>query len=247
MQRSSSLFHTIEQYLANTLSKDEKITFENAIATDEALRLEVERHKVLSDILRQKGLITLKEELQQIHQEIIEEEQAEKRQKRFLYLKIAAVFVLCIGLGGVLWNSIFGTATTEELYALYYSPYPVSEVRTVIDPEQEKLMINYQQQIYTEVVKIYENNTISQLSGESQIYIGISYLELDRTKKAIDIFKSMSPKSGYYEDALWYLSLTYLHLGDTKNCIHMLQDIIRYEGRYIDKAKSLQKKVKSLK
>ena len=246
MKISSETFDKIEKYLANRLSDKDRIAFKKAMDNDPDLYLEVERHRELHEVLRDKKTLKFKKELQSIQQEFYEEEQKEASSKKFnSYLKWAAVLVVLFGLGLLLWTYLNSQKVAEDLFTEYYEPYPVFDgVRTEETNDFSVIIKHYAKSNYIDVISAFEtSNKELSLSDELKLYVGTSYLHASQTEKAVTIFKSISKDSGFYEDALWYLALTHLKNNENEASILVLENVIAYNGRYNKKAIELMKKI----
>lgn len=250
MNRSSSTFDRIEDFLANRLSTEDHKAFIKEIAIDPKLQIEVEKHRALRDVLQDKKLLNFKKNLQSIQQEFYEEESMEgvaKQKPFFKYWKIAAIVVLLLGISGVVWQTFLPKDTMQDLYTAYYTPYPITDgIRSETNKEWvETLLQHYTAGNYDKVISVFENLDTIPLTDEIRLCIGNSYLHINKEQKAIAMFTNIPSDSGFYEDALWYMALTYLKVKQKDKCILKLEDIIHYNGKYQSKAITLKNKIQS--
>ncbi len=247
MKRSQQLFEKIEEYLANTLSQEQKVAFEKEIAMDSKLSIEVDKQRDLHRVLSDTSTLEFKRKLQRIHQEIKAEEQQRASDKSlkltspiFSYWKIAATLIIFLGIGGLLWNNFKQSNHIAELYASHYAPYPVEDVtRGQAKNDLSTVLQHYENGEYKTVINELEGLAILSKKEQLQLYLGNSYLNTGREEEAILQFENVSDTSKYNEDATWYSALTYLKLNKIEKSRSILQEIIEYNGLYKIKALAL--------
>ncbi|WP_062061616.1 tetratricopeptide repeat protein [Aquimarina longa] len=250
MNRSLSTFDKIEDFLANRLSIEDHAAFKKEMTKNSQLQLEVERHRILQDVLRDKRVLDFKKNLQSIQQEFYEEENVEiieKQKSLYRYWKIAAVVILLLGVSGMIWQTFIPTNLMQDLYTAYYTPYPITVgTRSETEENWETIVEEYAIGNYTKVVSVFETLDTISLTEEMKLCIGNSYLHTHQEQKAIVMFSNIRKDSGLYEDALWYLTLTYIKMEECKNAITILEKIMLYNGKYRDKAIQVKEKLQSL-
>lgn len=239
MKRSEILFEEIENYLANRLSGKDRIAFEERLSEDKWLSEEVNKHRELRDALHNEKLLSFQEKLEIASKQYLKKE---VRRTKFMYYKIAAVLVVLMGIGALLWiNSANNEITNyEELYAAYYRPYRVEKHLRSGDSTAQQLKNLYASKEYEAVIHSFEKDNLNAYTDIQKLYIGNSYLLLNLEQKAVYVFQQIKSSSGLYEDALWYISLSYLKVENIKNTISTLDQIISFNGRYLAKAKELK-------
>jgi len=240
MKRTPAIFDKIEAYLSQSLPKEEIEMFEKEIANNTDLYKEVEKHKALHDILKDKETMAFKEKLTAIGNKINPKEN--KTPSNLLFLsgwKIAATLVILLGIGSILWHNMLNQDITQELYASYYKPFPVEDVtRGESNTKHKDIIKKYTNNEYKNVIALLENK--SDLNDEFVLYLGNSYINTNQEKKAILTFEKIEKNSKYYENAKWYLSLTYLKLEETEQTLSLLEEIIQYNGIYRNPAMNLK-------
>ncbi|WP_299897853.1 hypothetical protein [uncultured Aquimarina sp.] len=247
MKRTEELFDTIDRFLSDTLSASERADFEKELDANPKLQLEVARHKTLKTVLQEKKLVSFKKELTTIGKEIEEENKKAKRH-RYRYIGIAAAIAVIISVGVLLYTNLNYSNPADALYSEYFSPFPVNnEVRSGVSKSLENIKIAYSKKLYDQVILQSSEISDAVFTDEMKIYLGNSYLLVDQEKKAIAFFEEIPYKSGYYEDAQWYLSLTYLKIGDLQKAVFYVKNLIEYDGRYRKKAIQLLEEMLKLK
>lgn len=243
MERTSKIFDTIEQYLANTLSIEDRKVLEKEMAEDPELFLEVQKHRELRDVLQDTELLDFKRKLQIAQQEYYAEEKETRRLNWLRYSGAAAAIIVLIGMGSLFWENLGKQASATELYAEYYQPYPAQgQVRSEKDKQHKNITAAYAHAQYNEVVNSFTILNDDEKTNELKLYAGNSYLNLSKEEKAIAVLKTIPTTSGLYEDGLWYEVLSYLKMNNKEATLTSLEKLILYDGRY--KTKALELRVK---
>ncbi|MBQ4801817.1 hypothetical protein J8L88_03055 [Aquimarina sp. MMG015] len=247
MERTQELFEKIERYLDKTLSEQEAIAFETEMATNPELKHEVEKHEELHKVLSDTDVLDFKKKLQKIGEEVKNEKLEDTKTSFFPYLKIAASIVVIIGAGTLLWNTFNSSNDFSNLYGSYYELYPVEDAtRGNALAQLDIIMKNYAQGNHDVVVEKLEENTSLVTLEQLELYLGNSYLHMGKEKEALLQFEKIKEESKYHEGASWYRALTYLKLGKTDTSIEILNEIIKFNGIYKEKAIQLKGDLESL-
>ena len=241
MKRTPEIFEKIEQYLTNNLYGEELTAFKKEMAENPELQKEVEMHKDLHEVLRDQNTLAFKKKLARIHKEIREEQTIFPRSWFHAYGKLAASVILILGIGTLLWYSFNNGRNTQELYAAYYTPFPMADAtRGQTDDTLKEIMQQYAHKEYARVVKLLEKDG-SLERDILYIYLGNSYMNIDEVQKAIAQFEQIEKNSNYYEVAKWYLSLAYLKSNKPQEVLTILKEVIKFNGIYKESALQLQK------
>ncbi|WP_103865390.1 tol-pal system YbgF family protein [Aquimarina sp. I32.4] len=240
MKRTPEIFDRIEGYINNTLTQDELTAFEKELAINSELQQETQKHREMHKILGDQDTLDFKEKLMRISANIHEEKQKVPSTKTYsYYLKIAASIAILIGIG-TFWYLTNAKNQIQDLYKAYYEPFPVEDiVRGNTNKEIQHIIKNYTSHSYDSVIVALEKYPDIENQHQLQLYLGNSYLNTNCEEKAIPLFIKIKNKSKYYEVAKWYLSLSYLKVNKPKKAIPLLNEIIRYNGAYKNKAKHL--------
>ncbi|WP_109301763.1 lipopolysaccharide assembly protein LapB [Aquimarina sp. AU474] len=244
MERTQEIFEKIEAYLNNTLSQEERSVFEKEMEQDSELRTEVDKHKVLHDVLSDTDTLAFKEKLVKISEEI-KAEGTRSGSWFSQHWKMAATIAVILGIGSILWFNANRTNENQKLYAAYYEPFPIEDTtRGESTNDLGDALLHYAKGEYDRVITTLEELVHIPDQEQLSLYLGNSYMNTGEEQKAIDIFKNIDNNSKYYENAQWYLALTYLKLGDTKQLKPLLTAIINYNGVYKESATNLQTALK---
>lgn len=244
MERTQELFEKIELYLSKELPAQEVIAFEKEISMDSELELEVEKHRELQRVLSDTDTLLFKEKLHKISTEIKQESSEESTTSYSLFWKIAASIVIVFGVGTLLWNTLNTSDDFSDLYAAYYELYPVEDViRGSTQVEKDVIMKSYAEGDYQKVVAILSDNASFPITEQFRLYLGNSYLNLEKEQEALQQFQQISDDSKYSENANWYQALTYLKLKDAEKSSVLLEKIVDFDGVYKEKALELLTKL----
>lgn len=124
------------------------------------------------------------------------------------------------------------TATPNETN----KPKVVDEVSKKENTQDEKLSIamnnikskKYKEAI-NELIEVLNSTNNANLKGETQFYLGESYLNLRNYDKAIDYFKSVlkSPNTDYYDDSSFKIADSYYKKGDKSSAKNEFQNFVK--------------------
>lgn len=171
-----------------------------------------------------------------------------RRRQAFLYLSIAASFIIICFLGNL--NFQKSTFSPDELFNSFYVAPGLEKLPTVAKSE----LVNgtYEsQKIYNSAIQFYINNNpdsalllledVSLYYPEGSQYLkGLCYLELKDFGKSIGHLKT-SDQSG----SIWYLALAYLGNHQLEESIRLLNQIAESPSIYQSEATLLLEEIKS--
>jgi len=211
----------IDRYLLNLLSPEEKIAFEAQLKKDKTLSQEVNEHRELLDDIEGIGRLELKSKLKGIHKELKLDNDKPNSKIRTLFYRVA-VAAVSLGVLSVGWWHIQQTPSNAELYSQNFEPFELSLIqRSESESVIRSIESLYIDGKYAQAIPLFQNALKNSTNKSSQMLLGlgISYLETDQPKKAIEQFETIITNKDFnFEDeAEWYLSLTYLKIEDTIN------------------------------
>jgi len=249
MEMTQELFEKIEAYLEGSLSETELASFKTLIDTNPDLKNEIAIHQGLQDELSNTKAIDFRKKLIIAQQELAAQNNKEKKKSFLLsYWKIAASIIFIIGIFSFFW---FQNSTEQDLYAIYYTPYPIGEIKRGADATDNKvlknILLNYKNQKYQQTIIDLENLVAKEPTNEKfKLCLGNSYLNTDQLTKAKTLFKTFSTENKNYFDAQWFLSLTYLKMDQKDSVIPILKTMtsqnMRYKKSAIDLLKELEER-----
>lgn len=225
----------IDDFIMGLLNKEDDRSFRQRLQKEPALAKEVTLRREMISGLEAFGRKDLKEELKNIHEEVIgQNKQPAKRRSLFPYIAAAAsVLVLFVALS---WFMNRNTVQSpQQLYASYFEPYDISGM-----PREgnEELIIRMKQLYangkYREALPLLEaeREKPSARYSELSLAIGIAYLEEDQPEKAAQNFDLIIINEDFtFEDEWrWYSALALLKLGNIERAKDLLEPLVKNKG-----------------
>ncbi len=245
------LYETIGDYLNSRLEGEDLKTFQDKLKTDKALQEEVEKHQLIQNALKDKESIDFRKKLMQMDAELKESKTEEKPVKKmpWRYWKVAATVLILLGLSSLLYFQN-QNSQTENLFASYYTPYPMGDLTrgeyqfTAKDSILKELAQYYNNKNYQKVIGILKDKIKTNPDDQLKLYLGNSYLNVSQENKAIAIFQSIHEESQFYSDAQWFLALTHVRNGDKINALSILEKLSTSTNLYTGKAFQLKEVLK---
>lgn len=214
---SQELLETIERYLKNTMSVEERNTFEEKIKDNSTLQQQV---KNVESILYGVRRGVFKNKVEAFHEEVISEELKTKKDKKvfnlnYKYTSVAASIVVLVG---SFWY-FNREPKHEQLYSKYFKPdyglaTNMSENKSY---ELFDAMVDYREGNYNTAIKKWENLLISKPKNDTLYYfLGVSYLAKNINEEAILKLQNVitDTESIFNKEAYLYLGLAYLKSGN---------------------------------
>jgi predicted negative regulator of RcsB-dependent stress response len=218
------------RYLDGALEGDEKIRLEQQLAADKALQDELENLRLAKETIKLYGL---SKKVSGIHAEMMEELKPVSPVRRISdtrriirYSIAVAASVLLVYLGVETYS--FMNLSPGKLYSDNYQSYELATLRDngsqVSDIEKA-----YREKKYYEVVSSYEAQSQKEIA--SIFLAGMSYLEINKTEKAVEQFRvvlklnEIANTAIYKDPAEYYLALALLKNKDYDGALHQLRQI----------------------
>lgn len=233
----------IDRYLSDKMEVSEKNTFENDLISDQELKKQTDRRRILISGIKTGFKSEFKEKL------ISEDKQLNKNGRSVLIKYVSGIAAALI-IGFLSYILLVNKkADTANLYAEYYRPYP--NIETPLS-RSEDTNINpyylYESGNYRDAIKEF-GTIIKDNSKDNQsalFYTGISYMELFEFNKAIECLKVMANNdtSRFSRPALWYISLAYIYIDNTEMATEYLQQLESEDDLYGRNSKKILKKFK---
>ncbi len=251
MKKQKEIHQEIEAYLQNEMSKNNRALFEKRLKNDVHLRDELNLHISLNNTLNKEQTTTFKESdlenatfketkallksetFQNISKNInttsnqyFKERNRKKMPKKRLYYitAIAATLVLLIGL------STFLNTSNTTLYKEYNTWNDLPSKIEKSDNQTINIETYYNKKAYTKIIDLLidkEQNT------HELIYLGASYFQLNKYKKAIEIFDKLIASNAIDNSkGYWYKMLIYLKQKDTQKTKELLATITQNKQNY---------------
>ena len=164
------------------------------------------------------------------------------------YAATAAIaLLLAIGLATVLDRPL----SNKDLFKKYYKPYEVALINRSNDAELDLMLRHaqqlYQQGEYDEAVVYFEKVLEHQPDQvATNLYTGISYLEMDRFHKAENSLNKVVEHNDnlYVDQAQWYLGFCYLATDETKLAQRQFGHIANSNSYYREEARKILRKMR---
>jgi len=205
-------FEAIEAYVLDRMSDAERMAFEQRMATDHALREEVELGR---ENIRAVELGGVSRMLKSIAAEDAASEMSTAGGGWKNYLKYAAV--VAIILSGSLW--LFRPSANERLFAEHFVPDPGLPVAmgAADDPAFADAMVSYKEGKYAEARAKWSPLLQQEPMNDTlRYFIASAWLAEGDAPAAIPMLVALAkePASVFHARANWFLFLAYVRTGD---------------------------------
>lgn len=230
----------IENYLAGTLSVEDKQEVEARMLTDQEFAQRVEILKSLPHLVDESSL-DFRNELEGIYQEYQQKQKPSRTLPPRTYWIAASLALLLSVIGLLIWL-LPTSLTSQEIYAANFT-MPADNITVRNDQSVasalQSAMEAYNVQDYTTAITHFEDF----LQGESAhvpalFYSGVSYLALAEVGKAIQNLQKVTQIQDptYAISAQWYLGLAYLKQNNTEQARKIFSSLKESGSSYASKA-----------
>ena len=227
MKDDSTHTDLLVDYLDGNLGADEKIRVEEQLASNAAMRDELEGLRLARLAVIKKGL---SEQIKSVHGQMMNEFKESAAQRTpvrsigRISLRIAAsLFILIIGIAVVQYTLI-------NADGLYQDKYVHFELRTSRgESDRDSLEKAFTLKDWDKVIQLYNNGNGS--SASSHFFAGQAFLEKNNLQSAIISFEKSielskaSNSTILLDDAEYYLALAYLKSGNTNKALPLFEKI----------------------
>ncbi len=210
---------SIDDYLMGRLDNTDRMLFLKELEQDADLAGAVKLRQELLNGVEAFGRQNLKDQLKEIHQEVIPSQKTPAKRRRLLpYLMVAAsILLLVFALSRFLQEPAI--KSTPELYAAYFSPYDIpSSQRNATNELDLQIADLYNNKKYSMVLPLLEEKLASLNPQPSNLLLakGIALLETNQAEKALLSFQQITTNKDFnFEDEVtWYSALAYLKMDD---------------------------------
>lgn len=240
----------IDQYLNNSLSESDRLTFEARLQNDASLQEELNIRKDMNRFLKKRSnKKELKATLDNVgadffkieQEEIIEKIPVQSSGMRSLWIAVsglAAAAVLILYLLSPWQKSLYDNFATHPSLSL-------TEKSTTVNQTATQAETSFNQQKYQEALNAL--NTYLETNSndtQAQLYKGICHLELAQYPQANTLFEQISKgPTAFKDDAQWYLVMTALKQNNIALVKTQLNKISP-QSDWHDEAQSLLQKIK---
>lgn len=244
----------IDSYLNDTMSKSERLLFEEEMNTNSDLKEDVLLQKGISETLfdynlshikdtaKEEELASIKKTLQkEVYQNRIKNiekvaslYEKKKQKKKLLYAgSVAAIFLIFISF--LLFPK---QDSLESLYAEYANWNELTSYAEQSDTQNAfaKGEFLYKDKKYSEAIQFFEAYTKNQnnkLYAAGLLYLGASYFANDNPKKAIETYDILINTDSYDSSkGHWYKLLIYLKQKEAQQVEIMLETILKNPNNF---------------
>lgn len=259
----------IEQYVQGKLSGNLLDEFKNKLAADAVFRNEVALEQALVRNLKEAGRNAMRLQFENYHQEMTQQSYQHAptqvapswidKVKEFIndkltwlnakpYWAMAVASIILLVTSTLLF---FNTRTTpEDIYAAYYTPYPVETFRSApsgIDLATEAA-VAYNAGDYQRSISLYKQLLATGADEKALFYLANAYLAANLPQQAINTYETyLQQYQEFAPEAKWYLGLSYIKVGQDSKAKKLFTELATNptpEPEYSDKAKEILKKYK---
>lgn len=215
----------ILRYLDGEMAAEEKVAFEAQLASDAALREQVEAMRLSVEAVDLYGVHT---QVASIHREAVAQYSPARQGRvvpfrrviRYTMAVAASILVIFIAVQGYRFYNL----TPEGLYEDSFIAYNLSPVRGD-EPGFTNLEKAYSEKQYSTVVRMAKEKG-RELSPREVFVAGLSSLQLNEASAAIPWFRRLNEQGNPFQpDAEFYLSLSYLKDKDYDRAISLMRKI----------------------
>jgi tetratricopeptide (TPR) repeat protein len=233
----------IDNYFENNLSETELVTFNELLMSDVNFAKEVEFRKNLQAATHLAERAALKNKLKQFEQAKGKVVSMNKRGVWFA----AAVFLMVIV--STIWL-LFQKPDAQQLYALYYEPYPnvvapITRSEANADSTIQYAFLMYEANNYENAALIFQKIYGNTKAPFALVYFGICNLQIEQTTIAITALKeAIVTNNDYTVIAKWYLAMAYLKNDEPILAVPLVQEVAEAEHPLQPVAEKLYEKLK---
>ncbi len=237
----------IESYFQQTLSSEERVTFEKRIQTDETFAKEVAfyvatRQALHEELLKQKTASWKDEKLQEETAPIVSMAKKSILSKWFTYAAAACLFL-------VLSVYLFEAKTSPRRLAASYVKTNFSSLSQTMDASRDSLQLGiaaYNNKNYNRALQLFngvEKNDSA--NSDAKKYAGLVYLQQQKYDKAIQQFDALANMKLFSNPGDFLKAVSLLQRnkpGDKKEAKQLLQKVVNEKEEGFDEAGKLLKK-----
>lgn len=227
----------IDAYLSDSMTSEERKSFEQELETNADLKKEVELQRKTFALLEAAAFIETKDKIRALNQ------QKSSGSIGGTLLKVAAVLLILLIPTYFILNNQF---SDENLYADYAEPYPdrITTMGTSEDDQISKAMSFYNKKDYMQAAQLFSAIRINGTTNENIIlYEAVSLTYSDQAQRAVILLSSAVKNEPKNQTSLdWQLILSLLANNEGDKAKKNLEEFLkRNEGYQQEKAEALLK------
>ncbi len=205
-------FENIERYLNDSMSVEERKTFELDLKSNSTLTQHLDEQKLMHEAIETQSL---KEQLDMFHEDVSDIKTFKRDTSKvisFNFRKLAVAAALIIAAGSF-W--FFNGSSNEKLYAKHFTPDPglPTTMGETANFAFYDAMVNYKQGDYKTAISKWEVILQSKPKNDTLNYfLGVAHLANNNEDSAIQFLNNVTQNStsDFNNDAFYYLGLAYL-------------------------------------
>ncbi|MBA5630400.1 tetratricopeptide repeat protein [Moheibacter lacus] len=226
--------YLIVKNFENSLTEEERVIFQNLLATDAEFKKEFEFRLQLKKAITLNEREKLREKLVQI------EKNNTPRKMRFIWYAAASVVLFL----GFYWAFLNQNHSTEQLYQEYYEEYPNIIHSTVRSGNTENDLKNqafmaYDNREFEKSSVLFESLYKKNKEEYALFYQANSLLSENHTEEAVKIWESNAWTEKFADKVTWYLALAKLKQKDVESAKRLLQENLKSNRFKIQETKEL--------
>lgn len=232
LSREELQVERIEKYLNGRLSQEERMVFEQEMASNENLQTQVEAYRKLFSGFRAKELDAVKDRMQ--HWEAARPKQRTSTRNLRWYAAAAAVLLLIVAIPFLVPSH--ESMGPEELFAAHFQPFQSdlgqrNQAAPVTDSLVQQLnqaLDAYHNGEMVIAIEILEKHLLSASAltnrelANIRLMLGSAFLATEQATNAVRQFEIVENDPDYQEHGQWYKALTFLLMGQKKQAEEIL-------------------------
>ncbi|VXB27510.1 conserved hypothetical protein [Flavobacterium sp. 9AF] len=227
------MFLVFDQYLANEMTRQEKLDFENQLQIDEELKEEFELYRATDYYLQNEfssETENFKNNLKIISRQY-HDASKEKKKKiipiSYRWYAVAASLLLFLSIWFFMKNTIPEYSDFNEHEKAYFT----ERGETDINLKQAEEAFNNKN--YKIAIASFESINRKELGVEEKLIYAVALLEEDQFVKAESILQNIKSQNTVFKNkALWYLAMSKLKQKEYEDCKVFLEEIPKEAEEY---------------
>lgn len=253
----------IDNYLHDKMEEKERLAFEQDMAKDEELALEIEQHREANEVLATYRNMELQQKLAQRSRRMLWAEERTPRRIQPMVWAAAATVLLLVG-SFFTWQWASGDNVNSQPVALEdilakATPPTVSKQLSGSSEKDEATLLwkdfihTFENKNCAATVEQADNNlknsVFEQIYGDqTRLYGGFCAYQINDLSQAVNWLTIIPETSGFYQDAQWYLGFTYLKQERSEQAILAFQTVsaIQMDKEKREKAEELVEQIRRM-
>ncbi len=236
----------IQKYIQDSLSEAEQTQFETLVQNDLVFAKKVAEHENMHKAIKANERAVLKSHLQQLERLEREKETSRTPFQKNMRLAIAVVLLVLFGLIG---NYIIQQANVNEnLYAMYFEPYP-NALQPVTRGQNDSDLLSiatqaYEAKKYEEAIETFDliQAGFDNPNTEISFYTAMSLLNLGKEVEALDMLREIKHRETRFTPQIyWYGALIHIKFKENEKALKALEYMDSIQTTYKTKERVILK------